>query len=45
MPNLKSHYTLSLGLGLISISPPKDGWQEWDPFIGVQVGIKTGVGQ
>ena len=45
MPNLKSHYTSSLGLGLVSIGPLKDGWQEWDPFIGVQVGIKTGIGQ
>ena len=44
MPNLKSHYALFLGLGLVSIGPLKDGWWEWDPFIGVQVGMKTGVG-
>ena len=45
MPNLKSHYTLFLGVGLVSIGPPRDGWREWDPFIGIQVGIKTGAGQ
>ena len=44
MPNLKSHYALFLGLGSVSISFSKDGWREWDPFIDVQVGIKTGVG-
>ena len=44
MPNLKSHYILSSGLGSVSISPPKDGWQEWDPFIGIQIDIKIGVG-
>ena len=45
MSNLKSYYTLSLGLGLVSISPPKNSWREWDPFIDVQVGIKIRVGQ
>ena len=45
MPNLKSHYALSLGLELVSIGPLRDGWREWDLFIGVQVDTKTGVGQ
>ena len=45
MPNLESHYALFLGLGLVSISPLKDGWREWDPFIDIQVGTKIGAGQ
>ena len=47
MPNLKSHYISSsgAGVGLVSISPLRDGWQKWNPFIGVQIGIKTGAGQ
>ena len=45
MPSLKSYYALSLGVGLVFISLPKDSWREWDPFIDIQVGIKTKVGQ
>jgi len=44
MPNLKSHYALSLGLGSVSIGPLRDGWREWDPFVGIWVGIKIEVG-
>ena len=45
MSNLKSYYALSLELKSVSIGPPKDSWWEWDPFINIQVGIKTEAGQ
>ena len=45
MPNLKSHYTLSLGVGLVSIGPLRDGWWEWDPFIEVRAGRKVRAGR
>jgi hypothetical protein len=47
MPNLKSDYTLPLGVGLVSIGLLSNSWREWDldPFVGIRVGIKIRVGR